>query len=80
MTDNTTSSSKTVWFLLSTITFIVLSLVGAWGMQTNTTLGTLDTRTRQLELQYAEINGKLDLILSRSVTAPTCSIGSQHKQ
>lgn len=55
---------RIVWYLLSILTAIVLSITGAWALQINADSRHANARISTLEGQYQEINTKLDLLLA----------------
>ena len=57
--------NKVVWYLISSLTLVALSLVGGWAATTSARVDELDKRVQFLERQYEAINAKLDILVER---------------
>ena len=54
---------KLVWYVIATLTTLILTLTGAWAYDINTSLHNLEQRTNTIEKQYSSIESKLDLLI-----------------
>ena len=62
----TNGSNRIVWFILTTITTVMLLMAGAWASTTSTALAETDRRLGELERRFERIDTKLDTLLEYS--------------
>lgn len=65
MSNNGNGSNKILWFLLTVVSTVLLSVAAAWAIERNATDKELAARITALETQYATINTKLDQLLEQ---------------
>jgi len=59
--NNTTS--RITWYIISTLTAMLLSFVGAYAYSNREDVRDLQSRMTQVERHYSEINAKLDFLI-----------------
>lgn len=59
------SSTKILWWLLSSITTILVLSLAAWGASMSTRVGNIEDRHNALDQRLGRIEGKLDLLIEQ---------------
>jgi hypothetical protein len=58
-----TPIDKIIWYVIATLTTIVLTIVGAWGYEVNSSVKVIEDRQAKLERQYDSIESKLNWMI-----------------
>ena len=64
-------NSRIIWFILTTITTVMLGMAAAWANSTSTTLNECERRIAELERKFERIDTKLDTIIEYNRTVRT---------
>ena len=62
--NNDTNTTKVIWFILSTVTLLVISLVGGWAATKNQIDVEVQTQVQELRQDLIRIDMKLDMLLN----------------
>ena len=65
------SNSRIIWFILTTITTVMLGMAAAWANSTSDTLNECERRIAELERKFERIDTKLDTIIEYNRTVRT---------
>lgn len=64
MPNPNSTTDKLVWYVIATLTTLILTLTGAWAYDINNSLRLIEQRVSNLERQYSSIEAKLDILLT----------------